>query len=154
MSGRVFFDTNVFIYVLATNDPRSKRAEDLLAAGSILSVQILNEFVSIARRKLLMSWSEVAEALVAIRILCPSPLPLTVEAHEAALKIAERHGYGIYDALVVAAALDAGCETVYSEDLHDSIFAAGSLFLRWLTMSLWIEGSLRARYRTFSVDQS
>jgi predicted nucleic acid-binding protein len=130
MSGRVFFDTNVLIYVLAKNDPRSKRAEELLAAGGILSVQILNEFVSVARRKLLMSWSEVAEALTAIRILCPSPLPLTVETHEAALKIAERHGYGIYDALVVATALGAGCETLYSEDLHDGQTIDGQVKIR------------------------
>lgn len=130
MSGRVFFDTNVLIYVLAKNDPRSKRAEELLAAGGILSVQILNEFASVARRKLLMPWSEVAEALAAIRILCSSPLPLTVKTHEAALKIAERHGYGIYDALVVAAALDAGCETVYSEDLHDGQTIDGQVTIR------------------------
>jgi len=130
MSGRVFFDTNVLIYVLAKNDPRSKRAEELLAAGGILSVQILNEFVSVARRRLLMSWSEVAEALVAIRILCPSPVPLTVETHEAALKIAERHGYGIYDALVVATALGAGCGTLYSQDLHDGRTIDGQMTIR------------------------
>ena len=130
MSDRTFFDTNVLIYILARNDPRSKRAEELLAAGGILSVQILNEFVSVARRKLLMSWSEIAEALAAIRILCRSPLPLTVETHEAALKIAERHGYGIYDALVVATALDAGCETLYSEDLHDGHTIEGQVTIR------------------------
>lgn len=119
MPGRAFFDTNVLIYALAKGDPRSSRAEELLAAGGVLSVQILNEFVSVARRKILMSWSEVAEALSAIRVLCSSPLPLTVDTHEAALKIAEKHGYGIYDALVVATALEAGCETLYSEDLQD-----------------------------------
>jgi predicted nucleic acid-binding protein len=119
MPARAFFDTNVLIYVLAKDDPRCRRSEELLAAGGVLSVQILNEFVSVARRKLLMSWGEIAEALAGIRILCSSPLPLTVDTHETALKIAETHGYGIYDALVIAAALEAGCETLYSEDLHD-----------------------------------
>jgi predicted nucleic acid-binding protein len=130
MPSRAFFDTNVLIYVLAENDPRSKRAEELLAAGGVLSVQILNEFVSVARRKFLMSWSEVTEALAAIRILCPSPLPLTVETHEAALKIAEQYGYGIYDALVVATALEVGCKTLYSEDLHDGQTIHGQVTIR------------------------
>jgi len=130
MPGRAFFDTNVLIYALAKGDPRSKRAQELLAAGGALSVQILNEFVSVARRKILMSWSEVAEALDAIRVLCPSPLPLTVGTHEAALKIAEKHGYGIYDALVVATALEAGCETLYSEDLQDGQTIHGQLRIR------------------------
>jgi predicted nucleic acid-binding protein len=65
-----------------------------------------------------MSWSEVTEALDAFRVLCPSPLSITIEVHEAALKIAEKHGYNIYDALVVAAALEGGCTTLYSEDLQ------------------------------------
>ncbi|HLJ88584.1 MAG TPA: PIN domain-containing protein [Candidatus Angelobacter sp.] len=119
MSDKAFFDTNVLVYAVAQNDPRSKKAEELLSAGGVLSVQVLNEFVSVARRKIMMPWSDVLEALDAFRVLCPSPIPLNLETHEAALKIAEKHGYGIYDALVVAAALEAGCTILYSEDLHD-----------------------------------
>jgi predicted nucleic acid-binding protein len=130
MPAKAFFDTNVLIYTVAENDPRSAQAEELLASGGVLSVQILNEFVSVARRKISMSWSDVTEALDAFRVLCPSPLPVTIEMHEAALKIAEKHGYNIYDALVVAAALDAGCTTLYSEDLHDGQTIDGQLTIR------------------------
>lgn len=130
MSVKAFFDTNVLIYALAEGDPRNAQAEELLASGGVLSVQILNEFVSVARRKILMSWSDVKEALDAFRVLCPSPLPITIEVHELALKIAERHGYNIYDALVVAAALEAGCRTLYSEDLHDGQTIDGELTIR------------------------
>jgi predicted nucleic acid-binding protein len=130
MPAKAFFDTNVLIYAVAQDDPRSTQAEELLASGGVLSVQILNEFVSVARRKILMSWSDVTEALDAFRVLCPSPLPITIELHEAALKIAEKHGYNIYDALVVAAALEAGCVTLYSEDLHDGQTIDGQLTIR------------------------
>ena len=130
MPGKAFFDTNVLIYALAEGDPRSTQAEKLLASGGVLSVQILNEFVSVARRKISMSWSEVTEALDAFRVLCPSPLAITIETHEAALKIAERHGYNIYDALVVSAALEAGCTTLYSEDLQDGQVIDGRITIR------------------------
>jgi predicted nucleic acid-binding protein len=130
MPVKAFFDTNVLIYAVAENDPRSAQAEELLASGGVLSVQVLNEFVSVARRKILMSWKDVTEALDAFRILCPSPLPVTVEIHEAALQIAEKHSYNIYDALVVAAALEAGCSTLYSEDLHDGQTINGQLTIR------------------------
>ncbi len=130
MPVKAFFDTNVLIYAVAQDDPRSTQAEELLASGGVLSVPILNEFVSVARRKILMSWSDVTEALNAFRVLCPSPLPITIEMHEAALKIAEKHGYNIYDALVVAAALEAGCATLYSEDLHDGQTIDGQLTIR------------------------
>jgi predicted nucleic acid-binding protein len=130
MPVKAFFDTNVLIYSVAQNDPRSTQAEEILASGGVLSVQVLNEFVSVARRKILMSWNDVTEALDALRVLCPSPLPITIEVHEAALKIAEKHGYNIYDALVVAAALEAGCATLYSEDLHDGQTIDGQLTIR------------------------
>ena len=130
MPVKAFLDTNVLVYALAEDDPRSMPAQELLASGGVLSVQVLNEFVSVARRKLLMSWSDVTEALDAFRVLCPSPLPITVEMHEAALEIAEKHGYNIYDALVVAAALEAGCATLYSEDLRDGQTIDGQLTIR------------------------
>ena len=130
MTVKAFFDANVLIYAVAENDPRSAQAEELLASGGVLSVQILNEFASVARRKILMSWSDVTEALDAFRVLCPSPLPITMEIHEAALKIADKHGYNIYDALVIAAALEAGCATLYSEDLHDGQTIDGQLTIR------------------------
>jgi predicted nucleic acid-binding protein len=130
MPAKVFFDTNVLIYALSDNDPRSAQAEALLATGGTISVQVLNEFVSVARRKLHMSWSEVTEALNAIRVLCPSPVPIGIETHESALGIAERYGYEIYDALIAASALEAGCATLYSEDLQHRQVLEGRLMVR------------------------
>ena len=130
MRVEAFFDTNVLIYAVALDDPRNARAEKLLASGGTISVQILNEFVSVARRKIMMSWRDVRGALDAFHDLCPPPLPITMELHEAALKIAEQHGYGIYDALVVAAALEAECAILYSEDFQDGQTIDGRLTIR------------------------
>ena len=129
MPAKPFFDTNVLIYAVAKNDPRASKAEDLLASGGIVSVQSLNEFVSVARRKLGMSWKEVTDFLDLICILCPHPVPIALDTHRRALAIAERYGYGIYDALVASAALEAGCTTLYSEDLQD-----GQIINRQLTI--------------------
>jgi predicted nucleic acid-binding protein len=130
MRAKAFLDTNVLIYAVMQDDARSARAEELLAFGGIISVQILNEFVSVARRKIEMPWSDVTEALNAFRVLCPDPIPITIEIHEAGLKIAEKHGYNIYDALVVAAAIEAGCATLYSEDFQDGQIIDGQLTVR------------------------
>lgn len=130
MSDSSFFDTNVIVYAFRKHDPRSQVAETLLATGGVLSVQVLNEFVSVARRKLGRNWEEVRRALTILRTLCPAPVPLTVETHETALRIAEKHGYDIYDALVIASALEARCATLYSEDLHDGQTFDGQLTIR------------------------
>jgi predicted nucleic acid-binding protein len=114
-----FLDTNVLIYAFGEDDPRTEAAEALLARGGVIGVQTLNEFVAVATRKLAMPWEEVLEALSAIRVLCPSPVPLTVETHDSALRIAGRYGYRIYDSLVIAAAIEARCSTLFSEDMRD-----------------------------------
>jgi predicted nucleic acid-binding protein len=129
MSAKYFLDTNVLIYAVAKNEPRASKAEALLAGGGVISVQSLSEFVSVARRKLAMSWAELKEFLNLICVLCPKPVPISLDTHKAALAIAEKYGYGIYDALVVSAALEAGCKTLYSEDLQD-----GQIINRQLTI--------------------
>jgi predicted nucleic acid-binding protein len=119
MRAERFFDTTILIYAIARDDARATVAEELLSEGGLLSVQVLNEFVAVARRKLGMGWDEIKEALEAIRALCGPPAALTVDTHEAALQIAERYGFQIYDSLIVAAALEAGCTMLYSEDMQD-----------------------------------
>lgn len=119
MSAKPFFDSNVIIYAFHQEDPRGPTALALLADGGRVGVQTLNEFATVARRQLRMSWTEVHEALAAIRVLCPSPAPLNLETHESALRIAERYGYSIFDSLVIAAALEVASSTLYSEDMQD-----------------------------------
>ena len=110
MNDKPFFDTNVILYAFSQDDTRGQVAETLLAAGGALSVQVLNEFVAVARRKLDKSWEEVRRALDILRVFCPEPVPLTVETHERAVHIAERYGYSIFDSLIIAAALHVGAE--------------------------------------------
>jgi predicted nucleic acid-binding protein len=130
MPGKAFLDTNVLIYAVTQSDARAARAEELLLSGGVVSVQVLNEFTAVARRKLQMPWAEVAEAVEAFLVLCPSPLSITLEIHTAARAIAEKLGCNIYDALVVAAALDAECTTLYSEDFQDGQKIEGKLTVR------------------------
>jgi predicted nucleic acid-binding protein len=129
MNGSPFFDTTVLIYAVSEADSRAVVAEKLLADGGCISVQVLNEFAAVARRKLKMSWEEISEALAAVRTLCEPVIPLTLVIHETALKIASEYGYNIYDALILSAALDAGCDTVFSEDMQDGQ-KIGSLTIR------------------------
>jgi predicted nucleic acid-binding protein len=119
MNDKTFLDTNVLIYAIALSDPRRERARDLLAQGGVISVQVLNEFAFVTRRKLQMPWGEVKEALQAVQILCPEPAPITIDTHQLALRIAERYRYGVYDGLIAASALETGCATLFSEDLQN-----------------------------------
>ena len=93
-------DTNVLVYAFST-DPRSIEAERLMASRCAVALQGINEFSNVARRKLAMSWTEVAEAVSTVRALCSRVLPLDIDTHTDALVVAERDGLSFYDALMV-----------------------------------------------------
>jgi predicted nucleic acid-binding protein len=130
MSDKAFLDTNVFVYAIVQDDPRSQDAEELIAEGGTVSVQVLNEFAAVARRKSNMPWDEVRLAVENIKILCPGPLPITLNTHQEALAIAEKYGFKIYDSLIVASALEARCTTLYSEDMKDGQVIEKTLTIR------------------------
>jgi predicted nucleic acid-binding protein len=78
----------------------------------------------------------VREALAAIRTLCGAIHPVDLEIRSAGVSIAERYGYGVFDALMIAAALRADCDTLWSKDMQDGIVIDGRL---------WIANPFRAR---------
>jgi predicted nucleic acid-binding protein len=118
-----FFDTNVLLYLLSAG-AKADKAETLLAVGGVVSVQVLNEFASVAFRKLKMTWPEIREILSTIRAI-GEVIPVTVEIHETGLAIAERYGLSFYDSLILAAAKQAECRMVYSEDMQDGQVVQG-----------------------------
>jgi predicted nucleic acid-binding protein len=115
---RPFFDSNTLLYTVSADVSKAAIAESLLGGGGTISVQVLNEVANVASRKLLMSWEEVGHTLTSIRNLCGPPQPLTVEIHETAIRIASRYRYHVYDALIIASALAASCNVLYSEDMQ------------------------------------
>lgn len=112
-----FFDSNVLLYLLSGDRAKADRAEQLLAARGVISVQVLNEFAAVAARKFGMEITEIREVLAAIRAVC-NVRPLDVETHELGLEIAQRYRYSVFDSMLVATALRAECSIFYSEDLQ------------------------------------
>jgi predicted nucleic acid-binding protein len=112
-----FFDTNVLLYLLSKDTAKADRAEALLASGGVVSIQVLNEFASVASRKLAMTIPEIREILSTIQGVCIVK-PLDIETHKLGLELAERYGFSIYDGMIVAAAVRAECTILYTEDLQ------------------------------------
>ncbi|MBC2771561.1 PIN domain-containing protein [Rhizobium sp. AQ_MP] len=119
MGGR-FVDTNVLLYLASGDDEKADRVEAVLGQGGTISVQVLNEIANVLRRKMGMSWPETYVFLDMTRALLTVE-PITQATHETGLRIAERYGLSIYDAMIVAAALLAGCDTLMSEDMQDGL---------------------------------
>ena len=114
----VFIDTNVLVYLSDTDLSKARRSAEILAAGGVVSVQVLNEFILVARRKMLKPWPDVRAMLAAIR---PDLLvvPVTEDIHQRGLLYSERYGFRIFDSMLLAAAVLASCSTFFSQDLND-----------------------------------
>ena len=113
-----FLDTNVLVYAALSDDPRCPIAERLLTAGGTISVQVLNEFVNVARGKLKWPWPDIEAMLALVRRRSAQVRDISVSTHDAALALARDHGLSIYDALIVASAIEAGCDTLFTEDMQ------------------------------------
>jgi predicted nucleic acid-binding protein len=121
-----FFDSNVLLYATSGEVAKADRAEQLIRAGGTISVQVLNEIANVTRRKLRYSWSQTNTLLLQLRGLL-AVVPVTVAIHEAGIRLAERYGLSVYDAMIVAAALSSGCGTLWSEDMQDGLAVEGRL---------------------------
>jgi predicted nucleic acid-binding protein len=121
-----FIDSNIFVYLFDETDPvKRERARDLVqaAVGSttyLISFQVVQEVLNVITQKLKVpvkasdAVSFFEQVLAPLWQVMPSP-----ELYRRSLQVKERYGYGYYDSLIIAAALEAGCRRVLSVDLHD-----------------------------------
>ena len=112
-----FFDTNILLYMTSNDPVKADRAEVLIGTGGAISVQVLNEITNVARRKMRLPWQDTHDFLSLLRGLL-RVYPITVETHNSGLALAERYNLSTYDAMIVASALHADCDTLWSEDMQ------------------------------------
>lgn len=119
-----FFDTNILVYAQEAS-PKGEVARRLIEQGGIVSVQVMNEFANVLKRKYAKSWEEIEEALADIETVFDDIRPITIELHRSAIALARNHIINFYDALIIAAALHVECDVLFSEDLqHGRKFGA------------------------------
>ena len=116
-----FFDTNVLVYAY-TDDPRQAVSKALISKTSahtgIISVQVLNELTNVLLRKLKLPWTDIERALLNVRTIFGPVAAITEATHTKAIKLCRDHGMSVYDALIIAAALEASCDELLSEDMQ------------------------------------
>ncbi len=116
MESKFFIDSNVLLYTLGHDAKKLGKAKDLVNQRPVISVQTLNEFANVCRKKFKLEWADIGAALETAKSLC-DVVPLTIAVHERAAEFASLVRIGIYDANIVAAAELANCDILYTEDL-------------------------------------
>src|ERR1700722_328150 len=121
-----FLDSNIVLYLASEDVAKADRAQELVAVGGTISVQVLNEIANVSRRKMGLSWAETRNFLLMIRGLLEVK-PITIEIHDVGISLAERYQLSVYDSMIVAAALSAECDTLLSGHLQDGFLINGRL---------------------------
>jgi predicted nucleic acid-binding protein len=116
MKDKYFLDTNILVYALLDPGEKSERALQLLPRA-IISVQVLNELANVARKKAGLSWSETADLTKAVAKLATVE-SLTLDIHLAGIELSSKLALNVYNSMIVAAAISARCETLYTEDMQ------------------------------------
>ncbi len=119
-----FIDTNVLVYLASDDATKAARAESLVVDGGVISVQVLNELANVARRKMRLSWRETRAFLEPLRDLLVVRA-VTADTHLAGIDLGERFGLSVYDSMILAAALEADCQVLWSEDLQHGLRVGG-----------------------------
>ena len=124
-----FLDTNILLYHLSDDREKARRAEALTREGGTISVQVLNEIANVARRKIGMGWDDVRAFTEIVRALL-DVVPLDAAIHVRGLGLCEQYGFSVYDGMIVAAALEADCDILWSEDMHSGLRVENRLTIR------------------------
>ncbi len=132
MSGSYFLDTNIFVYSFDARHPSKQKTAQaliekaLLDNNGLVSYQVVQEFLNVALRKFEKPFSALEARSYLDLVLAPlcRALP-TFKLYQRALELKEETGFSFYDALILASALEAGCKTLYTEDLGHRQRVAG-----------------------------
>lgn len=121
MTGKIFLDTNIWVYLYAQNLPdKSVKVRDLIEsnfASIIVSTQVLGEFYHVLTRKNLKPKEEAKQIVLEI-VASFTIVEIDVLKVIAALEINSTYGYTYWDSLIVATALQENCSILYSEDMQ------------------------------------
>jgi predicted nucleic acid-binding protein len=114
---KIFFDTTTLLYLLSSDSKKADWVSSNLQQSNVISVQVLNEFTSASLRKIKISHAELDEFLDLFKSIF-SVMKLDMETFNTGLMISRQYGYQHYDSMIIAAALESGCERLYSEDMQ------------------------------------
>ncbi len=124
-----FLDTNIFVYAFG-DDEHTERAQEIISTPYVTSVQALNEFAHVSRRKLRLEWSEIRKGIAAIQKASARITPLDTALNHAAFDLVARYNFSFYDALMIAAALEVRSTLFLSEDLHHGLTINNTLTIQ------------------------
>lgn len=129
MKDKIFLDTNVLVYVYSETEIAKQNVSRTIVrnCNTIISSQVLQEIANVLQKKFGKSHTEIKNTLIECSEDISFIYTNTYHTVFRACDIAERYGFSFYDSMIVTAALECECKTLYSEDLQHKQIIDGKL---------------------------
>jgi predicted nucleic acid-binding protein len=118
-SDKYFLDSNLIVYSHTDIDQKKQKIAQVIISekSTTISTQELQEVANVLSKKFSQSWNDILEVL--IEASSNNQLHTnTKQTVQKSCRIADKYKYSFYDSLIIAAAIESGCEILYSEDLN------------------------------------
>ena len=124
---KVAIDTNILLYSIDQFDPiKQNKSIELIAQSPYISSQMISEFSNVCLRKWKFPKEKVGAIVTALVNKCGF-IPVTRQIILQTMEIMQKYRLQFFDAIIITAALNEGCKTLYSEDMHHNLLVEKSL---------------------------
>ena len=114
-------DSNILIYLHDKTDERKRKiAENILAENPIIPSQVISEYLNVTKRILDLSKSELLEQCSKLINKCEI-IPINIKILSDAAILVDKYQFQLFDSIIVASALDRGCDQLLSEDMQNGL---------------------------------
>jgi len=121
MNRRIALDTNILIYFHSNDEPdKQKIAINLFSLYPVISTQVLSEYLNVVKNKLKLPKDEIMDVCMQNIEMCILQ-PVSFATLKYARDLLDRYDFQLFDSIIVASALEAGCHILYSEDMQHNM---------------------------------
>ena len=129
MNKIIALDTNILVYCHSNDEPnKQKIAMGLFNEKPIVSTQVLSEYINVTKRKLKLPKEEIMDVCLQNIEMCTLQ-PVSFATLKSARSLMSKYDFQLFDSIVIASALEANCEILFSEDLHHGLLVENRMKL-------------------------
>jgi predicted nucleic acid-binding protein len=122
MTERIALDTNILLFLHDTNQQSVKKniAEELVSSNPIISTQVISEYLNVCHKRFKLTKSDAMDALM--KWLPFSEVAnIAISTYTNAIGLIKKYDFQLFDAIIIAAAIDANCSKLFTEDMHHGL---------------------------------
>jgi len=114
---KIFIDSNIILYLMDNDTHKRSISESILLLNPFISTQVLTEVANVCKRRFKYDKEVILNLWVDLMSDCDF-IATTKATFDKSIDLVKKYKFQIFDALIIASALEANCHIIYSEDMQ------------------------------------